>query len=439
MSRILRASRTAFAAAWLLAAGLAGAAAAAPAPEAVTASSSQRFVAHGPGAVRNVPLLRWAEDIAARLEKALGEPLPHRPDNPVRFFLSEDPAHPAAGLRREQSVGEFGVGQRLYLVNLDRAEPGDVLEAIVSLLLCRYAVALQAPARARERPAAPPDWFAIGLARNLYPGQRAASQQAALRLWRDGADTSLRRALSLPHWVPGERDEKNLAAALAGWMKARPDFPRLAGRLLRQWADGGTVDEEKLAGLLTATGDVRALHMEWDLWLASLQQLQSPAALTPEMLVRRVRDVLVERPAMLPWELPADLPEAITPAVLIARRNEPWAPQIARRMTMALVAVPTGRLPELVEVVDRYRAALEPLLHPAPKGFWKWIVWRDSPATLQRRLDRADRELRELESMLADLHQAETAPPRPPDAAEARLEDEALLLMLRDEAVHGRQ
>lgn len=396
-----------------LAAGLATASAAAcaqspPVGGVVTAapvpvvhfSTTQRFACRGADSLTTVPFLTWIEEVADRLERALGEPLPAERGRPMLFVLAQDPAQPAARIRREMSSGSAGLGQVVRIANPERAEPADVLAACVSMMVARHVAARQPFAARDARPVTAPDWFACGIAGTLYSVPRLALQRRALDAWSRGVDRPLAGLLGPA--PPGEPFAPLAEwTTLIAWLRARPGFPGMARQLMQTWADGKAVDPEDLARRLDPAWSARDMAQQWDLAIAAARQIDAPWRLTSADLAARLRAAIRLARDQVPLVLPDDVPDPITPATLLEHRGEPWSLALARTMLANVDLIPAGRDPALAGAANRYRGVLYALMQPVPRGPAGWIRRYPGGWSLRRSLARADREFDDLEALLA--------------------------------------
>ncbi len=403
---------------------------AAPSPV-VHFSTTQRFAAQGIDPLQTVPFLAWLEEVAGRLERALGERLPAERGQPLVFVLEGDPAATNVPIRREILAGSRGLGQVVRISNPERADPAEVLAAAVSMMVARHVAARQTPAARDARPALAPDWFACGLAGSLYAAPRLALQRRALDAWTREADPPLESVLG-----PGPADSPFAPLAewtsLVAWLRTRSDFVELAGWLMDAWAAGRTIDAGRLAARLNPAWKARDLAQQADLAIAAARRSDVPWRLTAADLAARLREALALPRDRIPIVLPEDVADPIDIRVLIDRRREPWARAVAHAMRLAVDQIPAGQDPALSRVANAYRGILDPLRQPVEGHAPGWFgAWR-----LRRRLAAADREFDDLEALIAagrDVPLPE-APREAPDPAggEARLEIEAMRQIFHD-------
>ena len=402
-------------------------------------SASRRFSASGPDTRVLVPLLNWADDICARLERMFGEPLPALSPAPIRFECVDDPDLTHAVVRRRLAVNEWGVNPVLVVVNLDRADPAEVLTAMASLMLSCYAGARQSPEERQNRPAVAPDWLAAGASRLAYPRSRADDFRSGLESWRKGDEVSFRRILALDVLPSGAGEEQAMCTLLVCWLRSRPDFRRVSSALFETCARGEKMDEERLVRLLGPGLATRELRQSWDLWLAAQQQIEMPWNLTATEAVERLRRALEMPTALVPVELPPGLPDTLTPPLLARHREEPWAGRVAAAIESAVWTVPLGPHPDLAAAADLYRQALEQIRRPAPSIPWRWFTWGWRPHEIETRLEAADRRVADFLVLAEARREAALALAaergnRPADP-DAEADQEAQRMIFRD-AVH---
>jgi hypothetical protein len=400
-------------------------------PPVVHFSTTQRFAAQGLDSLQTVPFLAWLEEVAGRLERALGESLPAERGQPLVFVLGGDPAGTRAHIRREILSGSRGFGQVVRISNPERAEPAEVLAAAVSMMVARHVAARQPPDARDARPALAPDWFACGLAGSLYAVPRLVLQRRALDAWMREADPPLESILG-----PGPAASPFAPLAewttLVAWLRTRSDFADLAGWCMNAWAAGQTVDTGRLAARLNPAWTARDLAQQFDLAIAVARRSDVPWRMTAADLAARLREAIAPSRDRTPIVLPEDVADPIDIRVLIDRRHEPWARAVAHAMRMSIDQIPVGQDPALNRVVNAYRDILDPLRQPVAGHVPGWFgAWR-----LRRRLEAADREFDDLEALVAAGPEVPVpaAPRAAPDPAqgETRLETEAMRQIFHD-------
>lgn len=404
-STVLRAVEAPALAALTLAAG------AAP-PEAIF-SSTRRFALRTDDRARDAGFLVWVEEVAGRLERAMGEPLPAGSGWPLLVEVRRGPSNAPPAVVRRLHPDSRGMGQTLILEQPDAVPPADILAAAVSLMLARH-VAIRQPADERDRAPLPaPDWFAAGLAGTLFGPPRLAFQRRAFEQWRRGEDPPLASlvAAGLP-----ERPFEQMPAwtAFVAWLRRRPDFRAVSDRILRAAARREALSPAEVAATLNAAWTARDLAQEWDLAMAALSRLESPWSESPLRLALRLRAAVRVAAAEAPFEPPPEAPAVITPEALRLARGQPWSRQAAAWMLAAVERVPVGGDADLAKVAHRYRAVLHTLAQPAPEGWlWGWLRRRASNWALSRHIAEATRALDDREALLA-AEDAAAAPPFAP-------------------------
>ncbi len=370
-------------------------------------SSSRRFAIRTADRRRDAPFLAWLEDATDRLERAVGHPLPAAAGSPFLVVVRRDA--PAPRIVRRLHTGSGGLAQTLQLDRPEELSPADILADSVALMAARY-VAIRQPPDERDRaPMAPPDWLGAGLAGTLYAGPRQAAQRRALEAWSRAADPPLAVLLG-PEPPRPPHTARDFWTTLVAWLRRRPDFPALCDRLFREAARGGLAAIEDIARMLDPAWTATDLEQEWDLALASLRRQELPLADSDARRAARLREALRLTPGRIPFDLPPDAPESVTPDVLLQRYGEPWSARLAAAMLAGVERLPIPRGSELERVAVAYRAVLADLARPVPGGGPLGAVHRAIARwALRRRLERADRELDDLEAICA----AEEALPDP--------------------------
>lgn len=368
----------------LLAAGGVPAASLDPDPEVhVQRSASGRFSVYGQDPVWNLQWLIAADSAASRLERFFGKPLPHEPGFPLRIVVDDSPMESPA--IASQAVLTGGVlDQRIFIRHPDRLEPGAMEDQFVACVLARY-VSYPRPVSTVRMPA----WFVAGLSGFCRVSDRANLYKTMRDAWAGGTLPPLVRVLSWETSVPREEPARRACAALILWAHAQPEAEALASRLLVAFQEGKTGFPALRAAWPEIGVTERDAEMQWNLWIASLggrlpgpiqSQVESAGALLERLGVSREIAGAEQRP---------DLPERVTPALLLAHREEDWVAPAAIRMARSLSYLQVMELPPaLRELRNGYLRWLTLLALPDSRGM------RAGDRALKRELDRLDSELR---------------------------------------------
>lgn len=356
-------------------------------------SPSQRFLVTGLDAAGNAALALAAEEAAERLASFLGMPIPTFRNQPIAIIARRDPERTQSEVRPVQGWTERHLTQKLYLVNPETGDQEDVLEALVWLLLNRFAIARQDPADRRRRPAEMPEWLAVGVAQNLYASFRARNIGLVLSRWRDGDGLALSQILALEYLPPGRWSEKAQCGVAVDWLSSVAREHDLWEVLFDRVAKGGKIEPEWMADRLLGSGSARLLEKHRELWLARQLGIKRIGGTLGSDPLPALDALLTLHPREAGWSGSEPMPETLSLEQLIERRQEPWAPVLARWLTMKLQVLGLGEDVEFQRVLKAYSDFLEQLAAPPPRGL---LIFFHHPRRIERRL-------------LGLLQQAETA------------------------------
>jgi len=388
-------------------------------------SSSRRFALRTCERARDAPLLAMLEDVAARLEEALGAPLPAPAGRPWLVIVERDAGAGPPRAVREADLGTRGLGRTLRLVRPEELPPSTILVGIVAGLVARHVAKHQPPAEADSSPRWPPEWLAAGLAGTLYPGPRQAWLRRAADEWSAGQDPPLGQLLAVEI---GGADEHMLPflTALVAWLRRLPSFPRLADHLLRAAAAGTSPSCAELAAAIQPGWSSRDLEQAWDLALASLRRIETPWSEPRPRRIARLRSALLLSPAHIPLMLPPDVSPPLTPRDLVRADGAAWVPPLATQMQSALNRIPLGDDPDLLEVAALYRSVLRSLMD-ADRSPLDAVVRPLRRFMLTNRLSEAEQRLDDLEALAAAEEELETSPAMGDEVEELIRRDAALV------------
>ncbi len=379
------------------------------AEHAAVASRTRRFVAQGPDAAQSMQILVFAEEVAGRVEARLGQPIPVARAFPLRFEMMEVPEAPEALVLRTRVLYGAQVSQRIQIVNLDLADPEEVLEAIVAHLLDRFATAFQPPAARRARPAEAPAALAVGLAQDLYPALRTRNHAILRRAWLRGEGRALAAWLELDAEATGRPFERAFCGVAFGWLRARPEFGAAMGVILAHAAAQRPFGPDAFAEAV-GTETARGLEIEWNLWLAAqrgvLRRIGEANLADVADLEGRLRLAALAVPEA-PGVGPAGAPGFLTPETLLRARDEDWARTAAARMRLALRArLGPARGRAFQDVARRFDRVLAAVAEPPSGAFARWRTRRRfSTEALEAELTKARRQLAELKAETAEAAQ----------------------------------
>ncbi|MCX7008934.1 MAG: hypothetical protein NTY53_17095 [Kiritimatiellaeota bacterium] len=132
----------------------------------------------------------FAESALANSTQLSGLPVRSELFPPIRIELAADTNQPEQRVTRTQHMRDGVLDQRIHVLNPNRADTEDFLEALCWLMLNRLAVQLQTRLTMPSPPQVP-EWLAVGLAQNLFPQYPLRNRQVAMRRWHEGKATRL--------------------------------------------------------------------------------------------------------------------------------------------------------------------------------------------------------------------------------------------------------
>ncbi len=387
-------------------------------------SASRRFALRTRDRARDMPLLALREDVAWRLEEALGEPMPAPAGRPWLVIVERGPEAGPPRAMREADLNTRGMGRTLRLVQPEELPPSVILVGIVAGMTARHVAGRQAPEEADSTPRWAPEWFAAGLAGTLYPTPRQAWLRQAAAEWSAARDPPLETLLAIGI---GRADERILPflTALVAWLRRLPNYPHLADRILRSAAAGAPMGPAELAAAVNPSWSARDLAQMWDLALGGLRRIEAPWAEPRERRIARLREAVTLTHGEIPLALPPDVPAPLHPRDLVRADGAAWVPPLAAQMHAALNRVPLGDDPALLDVASDLRRVLATLVE-TDAGPLDRLVRRLRRGPMLQRLDLVERRLDDLEAIAA----AEAAT----DAARTA-DDEVEALIRRDAAL----
>jgi hypothetical protein len=396
----------------------------------VTIGTQRQFIARGTDARLNLQVLYWMEQVAARYEKLIGQSLPNFGASPLRLTMMNDPAlPPAIELRRSLDAGS--VDMELRIRNPAEADQEDWIERFVAALAEKSLRSTAAAGRASPEPAIP-DWFSVGLAQNLY----VESRQRNRKDWLDryGPDTpppSWRQAMSLATWTPGRSPEKLSAAIFVEFLLSPTNRPLVLGRCFERAAQGVPVTPGDLVSWMAPTAGATAVD---DAWVAFHERLERRVRDWGELTVERVRElennltVLRDR---LPTTPEKEVPDLVTPDVLIEHRGEDWVRAWASRQAAEMERLSIGQPAPLRETALAYRSFFASFTLELPPSLWRRLNGGRTSARLHRRLLEEARKAHD--ALLKALPERATHEIEPGDAGNPDLESKALRMLQEDE------
>ena len=142
-----------------------------------TRSSGGRFILEGTNSIRNLDLGCWAEEVAAKVERAIADELPYGESLIIRIIAVDDASMKGVGrVVAEESVEGGVLTQRLKFYNYEKVEIAEANEALCRLLLDGLVASLHSKQNKEDIAHVPvtlqtnsvPEWLWQGLSRYIY-------------------------------------------------------------------------------------------------------------------------------------------------------------------------------------------------------------------------------------------------------------------------------
>jgi len=315
-------------------------------------SHQRNFIVTGMSGRDALSIAVWAEKTKEQFESLVGERIPSRRMYPV-IISAEVDTDARRGWSRgiQQITGEGNLRQELILMNPAMIDQEDVLEHLCGLFLDRWIADRMKKQKESSIPEMP-DWLAVGLAQQLYPGLRARNLQEILAMISAGKPAP--SAAAILEWMrfpPGRWPEKALAGLLVEWMRERIPVEQVIDSLADAYAAGLAMDPAAVTAMC-GYADPRDFNMAFDVWLARQKTRVIPGAFASD--THEVEEILALPAARLGIIWPEADSRKLTPEMLVMRRDEAWVQALARTMQIKLGLALLSQPPEVAQAVDGY-------------------------------------------------------------------------------------
>lgn len=369
------------------------------APRAV--SPSRRIIVSGGTAGENAELAMAAEEALQRVETLLGFEVPFTRMDPIRIVLERVDGVESGQVVKAQGWADLQLIQRIYVVNADRVDQEDLLEALCGMVLDRCVTFRR---RSEENPdslSRAPNWISVGIAQNLYPALRARNAAIMADQWRSGCNPSLAEVFTWRQLPAGRWGEKAAAGLAVGLLLAQADKNALLACLLDRVAEDPVLHLNALQDCDSIHRSPTAWEKEWDVWIAAQGELLRVTDEEPDELLRKLRATLEIAPMDLGLPQESSIPSQLTLDELIARRYEPWMGPLASLVGFQIRALAIGRWPAFGEVAEAYGRYFDALASCSREGWFRRKLFaRHRGRALRRLLDHARRKHEQLEADL---------------------------------------
>jgi len=341
----------------------------------VVTSPERRFVVSGVRSPDNARLALWAEQVAERLERVMEAPVPFFPGTPITIAAQLDRERPRGRVAKSQVWSDFGVRQKLILVNPMLVGEEAVLEALCWLLANRYIIERQDYDARKAALGTSPDWLANGLAHSLFRRLRQRNNEIVLKRLGGGWVPSIGEVLGWEHMPPGPSTDKAVCGMVLAWLESLPEAGRFFDALYERLARSGHIDAQWLYAALPPTDSGADIDARWREWVAGRTRMdgRSWGTVSTEHFERLAAALRIDATEV---RVPSGtkLPAGLSLADLIPARDQPWAQVVTSRLRYRLQRVALGRDIDFQELVGRYIALLDALeeRQASGPGFWPW-------------------------------------------------------------------
>lgn len=398
-------------------------------------SPSRRFTVVSSDVREGLELTNWAEQIAVKVEQAIGIELPSGKSSIVRIVLYPEVRSVSKDSSRVMTTQELVDGQlvqRLLIYDYDNADPKDALETLCHLLLNSYvvnrlrALKISNPTLTiNHQPSTIPYWLVVGMAQSLYSSLRARNSEVVLRRWQEGQLLPLAQFLrskepqpSLNHTsaevpiakrIGTEEDLSSIALAkedqpltvmndadkavcglLFGWIQSFQNKRECFEKIFERLAAGKDVSPEWFVTCIPACNSIADLEEEWDNWILRQKDIVYEPGTITSGLIDNLKAELLLYPGNFGIPLTSSLDRWIEFRDLIEQRDASWIPAFSSSKGISLRLLAAGRGKEFGDVVDSYCRFLEALRRGK------------SRRTLEKLLGQADEHLKTLQKKIED-------------------------------------
>ncbi len=328
---------------------------------------------------------RWAEDVAGRLEQAVGRRFPSSNSRVVRIVVRADGGKQGGIIGAEQSVTDGLLVQRLTVDDFSGADWEDGLEKFCALFIAGHIAEQSAGRDGVLMPAVVvPEWLSTGLAQYIDPALRARNREVLQGWQREGSVPAFAELLKWAVLPPGRAREKSLCGMAASWLCSIPEKAAFYRRIFDHLRAGESLSPDRLAAAMPSCGSAADLETAWRAWVArECAMVARPGTLSSD-LIGTLRGLLSAVPgecgvpADMNWSAPAE------PGALIDVKRAAWMPGYCGARIASIRMMEVGRPPEFVEAAELYVA------------FFEALGQRRRDDTLEKLLARADTAFAEL-------------------------------------------
>jgi len=343
----------------------------------------------------------WADSVNQLISDWAQSPVPGKFVYPLMIsaVIQEDEKQGRA-LKFQVYSDDGHLRQKMTMVNPSAMDQEDAVEALCHLLLNRWIHSRPRKAGNLEQHAEYPEWFAVGVAQNIYPELSDRNYKVIRKNEMNGMYKPASDIFSFTHAAPGRWPEKAHAGLVMSWMAERVGPQKLMDATANQLARREVVDEGFILMLMDFKSR-RDMNVAWDLWMARQDRRITPGMISSDtdsiirVLEMRSSDFGLVHPNLPPGG-------RVPPGVLIKARYEPWAKEFCRTVLWRLHQESIGKTPEVRKHVASFANFYDEIIKAQERTSGKKKTKNISTRSLEKIWRKASREWTAFLEMEAD-------------------------------------
>jgi len=333
----------------------------------------------------------WAESIHQLLSDWTQSPVPGKFVYPLIISAAVQDDEKQGRVVKAQVYSDDGhLRQKMTMVNPAAMDQEDALEALSHLLLNRWIHSRPRKAGNLEQHAEYPEWFAVGIAQNLYPELTDRNFKYVRKNEMNGMYKPASDVFSFTHTSPGRWPEKAHAGLVMSWMAEQVGPPAFMEATANQLARREVVDEEFIL-MLMGYKSRHEMNVAWDLWMARQDRRIMPGMVSSDtdsisrLLEMRSSDFGLVHPKLPPGG-------RVPPDLLIEARYEPWAKEFCQAVLWRLHQETIGKAPEIRKHVEPFTRFFSEIMEAQDHASGKKKSKRISARSLEKIWRKASHE-----------------------------------------------
>ena len=324
-------------------------------------SSSGRFHVAAPDSVIAVHVARWAEDVARRLEQALGIKMTFGSSRSFRIVVRADKGESDGSVSASRTIADGNLVQQLAVDDFSGADWEEGLEKLCGLLVEGYAAERRAGRDAVPEPVSVPEWLPAGLAQYVDPALRVRNREILQNWQKEGGVPAFAEVLKWHVLPPGRTRERSVCGVAVAWLCSMSGKATLFDRIFEYLCAGESLSPERIVAAMPACKTADDMEAAWRGWVdRECSVVAKPGALSSDW-IRMLREQLAAVPGEccvppdLKWPAPAEL------GTLIGVKKADWMPGFCAAKTAVIRTMEAGRPQEFVDAAESYVVFLEAL------------------------------------------------------------------------------